>query len=50
LVGDTTFYSITYRAFKLPQLETLCEDYGARPMRWPMWRHYAVDRPWPWML
>lgn len=28
LVGDTTFYSITYRAFKVPGLESLCEDYG----------------------
>jgi hypothetical protein len=28
LVGEAKFYSITYRCFKLPQLETLCEDYG----------------------
>jgi len=25
---STTFYSITYRLFKLEGLETLCEDYG----------------------
>eukprot|EP00455_Lapot_gusevi_P052496 TRINITY_DN7992_c0_g1_i2.p1 TRINITY_DN7992_c0_g1~~TRINITY_DN7992_c0_g1_i2.p1 ORF type:complete len:185 (-),score=37.31 TRINITY_DN7992_c0_g1_i2:6-509(-) len=29
LVGNTQFYSITYRLFKLPGLlETRCEDYG----------------------
>lgn len=28
LCTGATFYSITYRCFKLPQLETLCEDYG----------------------
>ena len=29
VLGDqTTFYSITYRLFKLDGLETLCEDYG----------------------
>jgi len=28
LCGEAKFYSITYRCFKLPQLETLCEDYG----------------------
>lgn len=29
IVGEATFYSITYRLFKLPDhLETLCEDYG----------------------
>lgn len=28
LCGGARFYSITYRCFKLPQLETLCEDYG----------------------
>lgn len=29
VVGEATFYSITYRLFKLPKhLETLCEDYG----------------------
>ena len=30
LLGEATFYSITYRLFKLPagRLETLCEDYG----------------------
>ena len=30
LLGEVTFYSITYRLFKLPagRLETLCEDYG----------------------
>lgn len=28
LVGETKFYSITYRVFKLSTLETLCEDYG----------------------
>ena len=28
VVGNAKFYSITYRLFKLPQLESLCEDYG----------------------
>jgi SAM-dependent methyltransferase len=28
VVGEARFYSITYRLFKLPDLETLCEDYG----------------------
>jgi len=28
ICGEAKFYSITYRCFKLPQLETLCEDYG----------------------
>lgn len=28
LLGSATFYSITYRCFKLQGLETLCEDYG----------------------
>lgn len=28
IVGEAKFCSITYRCFKLPQLETLCEDYG----------------------
>eukprot|EP00035_Acanthoeca_spectabilis_P037040 m.43263 g.43263 ORF g.43263 m.43263 type:complete len:384 (+) comp8407_c0_seq1:78-1229(+) len=28
LLGPINFYSITYRCFKLPGLETLCEDYG----------------------
>ena len=28
LVGNTVFYSITYRVFKLSSMETLCEDYG----------------------
>lgn len=28
LVGETKFFSVTFRCFKLPQLETLCEDYG----------------------
>ncbi|KAI8107395.1 hypothetical protein M9435_002426 [Picochlorum sp. BPE23] len=29
ILGEATFYSITYRLFKLPdRLETLCEDYG----------------------
>ncbi|KAI8820804.1 S-adenosyl-L-methionine-dependent methyltransferase [Fimicolochytrium jonesii] len=28
LCGNIKFYSITYRLFKLPSLETLCEDYG----------------------
>lgn len=28
LCGGAKFYSITFRCFKLPQLETLCEDYG----------------------
>eukprot|EP00448_Togula_jolla_P001130 CAMPEP_0170613130 /NCGR_PEP_ID=MMETSP0224-20130122/24106_1 /TAXON_ID=285029 /ORGANISM="Togula jolla, Strain CCCM 725" /LENGTH=348 /DNA_ID=CAMNT_0010938707 /DNA_START=77 /DNA_END=1123 /DNA_ORIENTATION=+ len=28
LVGEAKFYSITYRCFKLPQLESICEDYG----------------------
>lgn len=28
LVGEARFYSITFRLFKLPDLETLCEDYG----------------------
>ncbi|MBK25737.1 MAG: methyltransferase type 11 [Halobacteriovorax sp.] len=27
-VGDIKFYSITYRLFKLPELESACEDYG----------------------
>jgi arsenite methyltransferase len=29
-VGDIKFYSATYRLFKLPQLETACEDYGQK--------------------
>ncbi|MBT7609491.1 MAG: methyltransferase domain-containing protein [Bacteriovoracaceae bacterium] len=28
LVGDIKFYSVTYRLFKLPELETECEDFG----------------------
>lgn len=28
LVGEAKFYSITYRCFKLPSLESICEDYG----------------------
>ena len=28
VIGNTRFYSITYRLFKLNNLETLCEDYG----------------------
>jgi SAM-dependent methyltransferase len=28
LCGNATFYSITYRCFKIASLETLCEDYG----------------------
>jgi arsenite methyltransferase len=28
LLGPAKFYSITYRLFKLADLETLCEDYG----------------------
>ena len=28
VIGPINFYSITYRCFKLPTLETLCEDYG----------------------
>jgi len=28
ILGNAKFYSITYRLFKLPNLETLCEDYG----------------------
>ncbi len=28
LVGDIKFYSITVRAFKIPELEDRCEDYG----------------------
>jgi arsenite methyltransferase len=28
LVGDIKFYSVTYRLFKLPTLETECEDFG----------------------
>jgi ubiquinone/menaquinone biosynthesis C-methylase UbiE len=27
-VGDATFQSVTYRLFKLPELEPRCEDYG----------------------
>jgi len=28
LCGSANFYSITYRCFKLSNMETLCEDYG----------------------
>ena len=28
VLGESRFYSITYRLFKLDGLETLCEDYG----------------------
>jgi len=28
IVGEAKFFSITYRCFKLPDLESLCEDYG----------------------
>jgi len=28
LLGPAKFYSITYRLFKLENLETKCEDYG----------------------
>jgi len=28
LLGPVKFYSITYRCFKIPTLESLCEDYG----------------------
>jgi arsenite methyltransferase len=28
LLGNINFYSATYRLFKLPNLETACEDYG----------------------
>jgi arsenite methyltransferase len=27
-LGDIVFYSVTYRLFKLPQLEAACEEYG----------------------
>ena len=27
-VGDIKFYSITVRAFKIPEIEDRCEDYG----------------------
>lgn len=27
-LGQTRFYSATYRLFKLPELESVCEDYG----------------------
>lgn len=27
-MGDIKFYSITYRAFKITELEDRCEDYG----------------------
>lgn len=28
LLGEAKFFSVTYRCFKLPNLESLCEDYG----------------------
>lgn len=28
ITGNIRFYSILYRCFKIPSLETLCEDYG----------------------
>ncbi len=28
LIGNITFYSITYRLWKIPELEDSCEDYG----------------------
>ncbi len=28
VVGEVKFYSITYRLWKLPNLDTVCEDYG----------------------
>jgi len=28
IVGEAKFYSITYRCFKIPTLESLCEDFG----------------------
>ncbi|TPX71145.1 hypothetical protein SpCBS45565_g01200 [Spizellomyces sp. 'palustris'] len=28
ICGNIKFYSITYRLFKLPELESICEDYG----------------------
>lgn len=28
ILGPIKFYSITYRCFKLADMETLCEDYG----------------------
>ncbi len=28
IIGMVDFYSLTVRAFKLPDLEDLCEDYG----------------------
>ncbi len=28
MVGDIKFYSITVRAYKIPELEDRCEDYG----------------------
>ncbi len=28
LIGNITFYSITYRLWKIPELEDACEDYG----------------------
>lgn len=27
-VGDTQFYSVTHRLWKLPELESACEEYG----------------------
>lgn len=34
LTGEAKFYSITYRCFKLPNLESQCEDYGALIALW----------------
>ncbi len=53
LVGTTQFFSATYRLFKLPALESACEDYGQAvvyrgtipdlPHRFVLDKHHAID-------
>lgn len=57
LLGEAKFYSITYRCFKLPQLETLCEDYGqvaiykggidGHPNAYPLDDHHLFEKNLP---
>lgn len=53
LTGETRFYSATYRLFKLPELESACEDHGQaviyngtiadHPHRFDLDGHHAME-------
>jgi arsenite methyltransferase len=53
LTGAIRFYSATYRLFKLPQLESACEDYGQavlyrgtiehQPHRFVLDKHHSIE-------